>query len=257
MNKIILLLILNLSIITASNCCCLIISIPKSGTHLIGKAILEITGKEDFAIENSKELNGDLPLMNISANDLDKVIILSKNYYLKSHLFYSKTHEDLLFEKKQAIFFNIRDPRDQAISYAHWQKDLPEHYPHAITMTLDEILTDIIKNINNFYTLWLLWMDYPFALTVRFEDLVGSKGGGDDAKQLATVKAIAKHVSVELSEERAQEIATDLFGITKNTFRKGQIGAWKHEFTAEHKELFKQYGGELLIKLGYEKDLDW
>ncbi len=100
-------------------------------------------------------------------------------------------------------------------------------------------------------------MNYPYALTVRFEDLVGSNGGGDDAKQLATVKAIAKHVSIELSEERAQEIATNLFGITKNTFRKGQIGAWKEEFTPEHKKLFKQYGGELLIKLSYKNDLNW
>jgi hypothetical protein len=99
-------------------------------------------------------------------------------------------------------------------------------------------------------------MNYPYALTVRFEDLVGSNGGGDDAKQLATVKAIAKHASIELSEERAQEIASNLFG-NKGTFRKGQIGAWKEEFTAEHKDLFKQYGGELLIKLGYEKDLNW
>jgi hypothetical protein len=124
-------------------------------------------------------------------------------------------------------------------------------------MTLDEVLTNIIKDINTYYNIWLPWMNYPYGFTIRFEDLIGSKGGGDDAKQIATVKAIAKHISVELSEERAQEIATNLFGITKNTFRKGQIGAWKEEFTPEHKKLFKQYGGELLIKLGYEKDLNW
>ena len=236
----------------------LLISIPKTGTHLLEKTIINVSDKINWSYYNADILNISPTLYDISLNNLDASLNLDKNHFLYGHLNYKESYEKILLDKKIIIFFNIRDPRDQAVSHAYWQKDLPESFPHAITMKFNNVLTDLIKDIDNYYNFWLSWMNYPYALTVRFEDLVGSKGGGDDAQQLATVKAIAKHVSVELSEQRAQEIAANLFGDnTRFTFRKGQIGAWKHEFTQEHKELFKQYGGELLIKLGYEKDLNW
>jgi len=41
------------------------------------------------------------------------------------------------------------------------------------------------------------------------------------------------------------------------TFRSGKTGEWKKHFTPEHKKLFKDVAGDLLIKLGYEKDKGW
>jgi hypothetical protein len=41
------------------------------------------------------------------------------------------------------------------------------------------------------------------------------------------------------------------------TFRKGQTGEWEKYFDSEHKKLFKKCAGEMLITLGYEKDMDW
>ncbi len=41
------------------------------------------------------------------------------------------------------------------------------------------------------------------------------------------------------------------------TFRKGKIGGWRESFTDEHKHLFKEIAGDLLIRLGYEADFDW
>ena len=232
----------------------LIISIPKAGTHLVDKAVKDITLK----INNTWPSGFGAYLYYIPLEKLDFYTNFPDNTYLFSHLRFSSDYFPIFLKKKIVVLLNLRDPRDQSISLANWIKKNPGNmYPSFIHVTYNEVLVHVIEKTNTDYEYYLPWMNYPYALTVRFEDLVGSKGGGDDAKQLATVKAIAKHVSVELTEERAQEIATDLFGITKNTFRKGQIGAWKHEFTAEHKELFKQYGGELLIKLGYEKDLNW
>ncbi len=233
----------------------LVITIPKSGSHLLLKGVSSINNQEHAWLPFDKMWDQFMP-------PLEKLKIFINEHrnaqLIQSHLIYQENYEEIFLNKKTIVLFNIRDPRDQAVSCAHWQKKLPEDFPHAILMKFNDVLTDLIKSIDNYYNLWLPWMNYPYALTVRFEDLVGSKGGGDDAQQLATVKAIAKHLSVQLSEERAQEIATNLFGDnTRFTFRKGQIGAWKHEFTPEHKELFKQYGGELLIKLGYEKDLNW
>lgn len=234
----------------------LLISIPKSGTHLLFKTIKNIT-HQDIVFENSMKSCKNHNLFNISVEDLDLCTTVHASLPLHSHLTYKKEYEQLLLKKKAVVLFNIRDPRDQAVSLAHWQKDLPPHFPHAIGLPFNEVLTKVIINIERSYSNWLPWMNYPYALTVRFEDLVGTLGGGNNEKQLETIKAIARHVSVDLSDERADEIAKDLFGITKQTFRKGQIGSWKKEFTPEQKELFKIYGGELLVKLGYEKDLNW
>jgi sulfotransferase 6B1 len=41
------------------------------------------------------------------------------------------------------------------------------------------------------------------------------------------------------------------------TFRSGKTGEWKKHFTDEHKKIFKEVAGDLLIKLGYEKDNNW
>ena len=102
-----------------------------------------------------------------------------------------------------------------------------------------------------------LCLDKGVHCTVLFEDLVGEKGGGSKESQLEVIKAIVKHLDISLTEKEIQENVIDkLFGGT-GTFREGKIGAWKNYFTPEHKKLFKLYGGEMLIKLGYEKDLNW
>lgn len=43
----------------------------------------------------------------------------------------------------------------------------------------------------------------------------------------------------------------------KSHYRKGAIGDWKNYFNENHKNIFKEKYGELLITLGYEKNYDW
>lgn len=43
----------------------------------------------------------------------------------------------------------------------------------------------------------------------------------------------------------------------KSHYRKGEAGDWQNHFNAEHKQAFKEMYGDLLIRLGYEKDLNW
>lgn len=40
-------------------------------------------------------------------------------------------------------------------------------------------------------------------------------------------------------------------------YRKGVVGDWKSHFTPEHKRIFKDMAGDLLVKLDYEKDFAW
>ncbi len=40
-------------------------------------------------------------------------------------------------------------------------------------------------------------------------------------------------------------------------FRKGIAGDWRNVFTEKDKQIYKEVAGDLLVKLGYEKDNDW
>lgn len=39
--------------------------------------------------------------------------------------------------------------------------------------------------------------------------------------------------------------------------RSAKTGEWQRYMNEEHKKLFKQLAAEILIKYGYEKDLEW
>ncbi|NUO80934.1 sulfotransferase [candidate division KSB1 bacterium] len=54
-----------------------------------------------------------------------------------------------------------------------------------------------------------------------------------------------------MTGRNAGEEARDRF------IRKGVSGDWQNHFTAEDKNTFKELAGDLLIKLGYEKDNNW
>ena len=42
-----------------------------------------------------------------------------------------------------------------------------------------------------------------------------------------------------------------------SNFRSGKIGSWKKEFSSSNIDYFKEIAGFDLIKLNYEKDLNW
>jgi len=109
--------------------------------------------------------------------------------------------------------------------------------------------------INDLYQKYLPWLTVPGIYAVKFENLVGSQGGGDDDVQYHIITEIAQHAGVPYSDETIQHVVDNLFG--RYTFREGQIGAWKKYFTEQHKEAFKHHAGQLLIDLGYEKDMAW
>ena len=51
-------------------------------------------------------------------------------------------------------------------------------------------------------------------------------------------------------------VEENIFGVS-NTFRKGQIGGWREEFSEEHARSAREIAGPLLVELGYEADSEW
>jgi hypothetical protein len=100
------------------------------------------------------------------------------------------------------------------------------------------------------------WMHKPGVVVIRFEDLVGQKGGGSDVAQEACILNVASTLGMELTAEDLDRIKENIWGGTY-TFRKGQIGSWRTHFSKKNIRLFKRILGQDLIRLGYEKDMNW
>jgi hypothetical protein len=86
--------------------------------------------------------------------------------------------------------------------------------------------------------------------------LVGPRGGGTRDAQIEELENIARHVGIWHGPHEIEQLSERAFGGTR-TFRKGTIGSWQNHFSAEHKRVFKELAGNLLIDLGYEQDHDW
>jgi hypothetical protein len=90
---------------------------------------------------------------------------------------------------------------------------------------------------------------------VRFEDLVGPEGGGSEEAQRLVVERVAGHLGVPVGEETMRAVKEGLFGVGR-TFRKGQVGGWRQEFSPEHEQAVEEVAGPLLVELGYDSTPD-
>jgi hypothetical protein len=102
------------------------------------------------------------------------------------------------------------------------------------------------------------WLDVSRqknVLCLRFEDLIHDR----DATLNAMLNEVEK-TGYKIPTPREQALAVLIESIQpkkSRTFRSGKTGGWREFFTDEHKQLFKDVAGDLVVKLGYEKSNDW
>jgi hypothetical protein len=251
------------------------ISILKCGTHLLLKCINLLT-KRDFVVWTpqasiaAKEKFTVLNFYKMSIEALKELTNLPQNLFLKTHLFYSDEYAAHLANEKFIKFFVYRDPRDMVVSLAFFVLKQKKEWPMAQAMSFDDRLLDIItegkmfyqthppvsNGIAELYGSYFNWLKMPNMLSIRFEDLVGPKGGGTVEAQRKTIRKIVEHLGLNLSEAEIEAVSNKIFGGTFS-FREGKIGSWKKYFKPIHIEAFKAHAGQTLIDWGYEKDLNW
>ncbi|HVX00962.1 MAG TPA: sulfotransferase domain-containing protein [Candidatus Babeliaceae bacterium] len=224
-------------------------SIPKSGTHLCTRLLGELVNKEAILYT-------------------DKLDPLPQASYYSAHQPYSYDLEQQLRANNFRGILIIRDPRDQIISFIFFIYKYPNLWPDLTILPFDQLfeylVTDgsiatksAIKGLDAYYRTFLLWKKVPDLFYVtRFEDLVGTQGGGSLKRQRQEIATIAQHLQVPKTPEETLYIGQAIFGRTW-TFREGQIGSWKKYFTQYHKDIFKEHAGKLLIDMGYETDYNW
>jgi len=220
------------------------------------------------------------PLSNELFFDFFKQLIEKKHAsgIWSSHSPYTRAVAEYLEQRSSTNFFVIRDPRAMLVSMAFMvSKGWLAGQEADPVLIMNDFIDGRQKNfirwgvtvheaypliweygIVGFYKMYLSWMQAKNFYTVRFENLVGSQGGGSDSLQKAEIMTIASHIGYALTDEKLTHVAKNLFGGSV-TFRDGKIDGWKKYFSADMKAAFKQVPGanQLLIDLGYESTTDW
>lgn len=194
------------------------------------------------------------------------------NHYLIGHMPYSDDGKKVIKDNISKTISIYRDPRDMAISMINHSRTRPLHHAHKYLFneitTESDRLNEVLHGYNNkfgsliginqMYYSMLKWKKEVNHLSLKFEDLVGNKGGGNINDQISSIKEIVNFLDLglEITNHRINEIADNSFGVS-GTFRKGKISAWKNIFSNSVKESYKSVIGDLLIELGYESNKDW
>lgn len=137
---------------------------------------------------------------------------------------------------------------------------LKKQYDQLNRLGLDNISV-VLQNILDYIAdIQTSWLDDHHSLLIRYEDLIKDETG--------IFEQIVDHCEIPVSRERLHEI------IRYNRFetvtgrqpgqenieahqRKGIAGDWRNYFSDAIKQKFKARFGDVLIKTGYEQDLNW
>jgi hypothetical protein len=235
-------------------------SVPKAGTHLLHACLIALPGLHDARLH--------LDLRHSPEQMRAWLLGLGDGAVVTAHLVHAPPFLELLRETRTLHLLMVRDPRDVVVSYAEYVPRAAHHYLHqrflamgpderlsaAIAGLAGEVAWDAValRDIRGVFAQFLPWRSEPGTLTVRFEDLVGAAGGGDDGRQRASIRAIAAHVGLHLSEAEIEQAASRAYDPRSATFRRGRIGEWRERFSPVHLAEFERVAGALLRELGYD-----
>jgi len=247
------------------------ISFPKSGTHLLDQILLGFSSVAPYAKRLHSfyaEYEGESGVKRMPGQALAWLDSLGPRDVASAHLFARPDAVARVCSPKFIPYFIFRDPRDVVVSHVFYVTGMEKnHVHHAYYQSLFDFnarLTASIlgrpdadvefPNIAERFTPYLDWLNHPEVLLIHFEDLINDR--------IATLTRIMDHflARVPLPSTRQlilQAVESSINPAKSPTFRSGKTGEWKKYFTEEHKKIFKDVAGELLIRLGYEKNNNW
>ena len=247
------------------------ISFPKSGTHLLDQILLGFSKVAPFSTRLHSfyaEYEGESGRKRSPEQALAWLDSLGPGDIASAHLFARPEAVERVCSSKFVPYFIFRDPRDVVVSHVFYVTEMEARHVHhdyyGSLPDFDSRLTVSIlgrpdggvefPNIAARFAPYLGWLDRPEVLTIHFEQLIHNRPGA--------LARILDHLLAHfpLTAPRPQILESLEASINPKrspTFRSGKTGEWAKHFTPEHKRIFKEVAGNLLVKLGYEKDENW
>lgn len=248
-------------------------SFPKSGTHLLTQILAGFTRLGPIVesglppvLTYEGESGRPRPLARILA-DLARLLPGDIGY---GHLHALPEVVQALSRDGVAPYFIYRDPRDVVVSHVFYVTDINNQHVHHDyyvneLKSFDQRLEVSIHgrpelevpfpDIRARFEPFLPWLERREVLALRYEDMLQ-----DVQVQLGRVfdHAMSRGFIYRGDGPAAiQTLSQRIKPEESPTFRSGQAGGWREQFTPRHKELFKEIAGDLLIRLGYEQNQNW
>lgn len=246
-------------------------AMPKSGSHLIHQVVQGLTDIGPFVNPGLPPVNRD----EVNAK-LDHAAVLANLRLMRpgdigyGYIKAIAPFIDLLTQPEWAALFVYRDPRDMIVSHVFYASEMhPGHAMHTYytqtLTTMDDRIRAAIEGVDVpgsqlspvrvKYEGYMGWLEQPAVLCLRFEDLIQNR-----PETLGRILDYLAERGFKPRLARKDEIARLERAVAprrSGTFRKAKPGNWREHFSPENKAFFKQQAGDLLLRLGYERDNDW
>ena len=248
----------------------LVNSFPKSGTHLL-KQVFEPLGFDDY-LQHPSSLPSFPHKVREVERDIKDINNIVNNELICAHFFSREKLTSCLSKLNIIHFFIYRDLRDVVLSEMFYLKSINKlHALHSVFKNLENdnqrikfaiMGNDYIQtkypypNISERFAWYKDWITDAFCYDIRFEDLINNDTQHEQVTMIINhlksrgvkIDNINKYIAMSLDNLQPKN---------SHTYRKGGRGNWKTYFNKEHRDLFKEYAGNLLIELNYESDSNW
>ena len=246
-------------------------AIPKSGSHLIIQVLLGLREIGAFVdpgfppvnrYEDNSKLSQDKIIANLKAMQSGDI-----GY---GYLGCNEPYRNILTAPEWATVFIYRDPRDVVVSSVFYISELnPSHDLHnyyntqfgSVAERINAEITGITdpnhpySGVRKRFEKYMGWLAESAILSLSFEEIILER---ETAFKKLFDYLEARGAKFSVTREDALAVLRRAIQPKKSgTFRKGKTGNWREHFTEANKTLFKETAGDILIDLGYEKDLDW
>jgi len=247
------------------------ISFPKSGTHLLDQILLGFSKVAPFSKRIHSfyaEYEGESGVKRAPEKALSWLDALRPGDIASAHLFAQPEAVTRVCSPKFVPYFIFRDPRDVVVSHVFYVTDMEaRHVHHDYYQSLPDFDARLkvsilgrpdagveFPDIAARFAPYLGWLDHDEVLAIHFEDLINDRA--------SALTHIIDHLLARAPLPSAWQLILDSLESSINpkrspTFRSGKTGEWKKCFKEEHKKIFKDVAGDLLVKLGYEKNNEW
>jgi len=263
---------------------------PKSGNHIL-YSLSKYFNRPMLSHHFGTRINKNFGL-HMLINFLDtkpehiKVALKSDLIFIEPHFPWSSEREQLLRARKYKMILIVRDLRDTVAAYyrslkfhnptaCHFQEKFDKEYSNSQEKFIEDVVlakfgvgSDIDSSSPmhfkdyyftgsssplHFKNYYFPWTKVDFCYVVKFENLIGNKGGGNDLVQKNELKQIAEFIGLPQTDEWYQKTALELYNPEANSYVSGGgIGIWKKYFSEKNIEIFEKTVGDLNRKLGYK-----
>lgn len=246
----------------------LVNSIPKSGTHLVDQLLEEFPLVRPALCRTVREKPSD-KLLDINFEEREsirvkKILSILKGQYMRAHMPLSKALSDGLSQAGNVkTILIVRDPRSVVVSQYKYISDIDVTHPtHDIINQYENISDKLracilgvdghIEAVVDVYRSYSAWLEREDTLVVKFEDLVGKNGGGDDATRKSKIYEIAHFLGIDINSNAYSAIVENIGSPNTSTYRSGNVHDWKNYLDGDLELVLKEEFSGLEVKFGYQ-----